>query len=130
MSVTFHRSPRTLVEEIKRAGYHIVEITSDIGDPARSLQVALKNGVVVNWDRDSRSVWAHGPQPLSDKVEAYIASQRHRHRPHKKSSAGPLFAMLLLVASLLLAILWESASRPKSDADLAPPVATNTEGSP
>jgi hypothetical protein len=69
------------LEEIKQSGYHIVEVTSDIGDPSRSLQIALQNGVVINWDRDSYSVWAHGPRPSSEKVEAYIASRQGRRKP-------------------------------------------------
>jgi hypothetical protein len=47
------------------------------------LQLALHNGVVVNWDRDSYSIWAHGPQPLREKVEAALASRSGRKRTRR-----------------------------------------------
>jgi len=113
MAITFHRGPQTLASEIKRAGYQIVDVTSDISDPSRSVQIWLENGVVVNWDRDSHSVWANGPERLTEKIEGYIASRRGKRRQRKTrkpSSVVSFFAMLIMVAGLLLAIVWQTVS--------------------
>ena len=108
MSISFHSGPRKLVDEIKRAGFRVVGITSDIGDPSRCLQITLKNGVVVNWDRESYCVWTQGPQPLSEKVEASLAARHARRRTRKTSAGFSLWATLILVGCFLLALAWQN----------------------
>lgn len=113
MAVTFRRGPRTLIKKINQSGYRIANLSGDTGDPNRSLQISLQNGVVVNWDRDSYSVWAQGPEPLSSKVEALLASRHRSRRSRKKSSSAHAWVMLLLMTLLLgglVAVAWENAS--------------------
>jgi hypothetical protein len=130
MAITFRRGPRTLVNEINRAGYRIVEITSDIGDLSRCVQISLKNGALVNWDRDSHSVWANGPQPLSEKIEAYLASQRGKHKPRKTLSVVSISATAVLIGCLLLGLLWESTSSQQSVPNALPSSTSNATDAP
>jgi hypothetical protein len=123
MSISFNRGPSILIHEIKRAGYRIIDITSDISDPSRSVQIWLKNGVVVNWDRESHRVWANGPERLSEKIEAYIASQRNKRKHRKSSSVVSGFAMLILVGGLLLALVWEGIAGQHATRSTPPPPA-------
>jgi len=124
MAISFHRGPRKLVEEIKHAGFRVVGVTSDIGDPSRCLQIALKNGVVVNWDRESYSVWTQGPQPLSEKVEASLAAHHARRRSRKKSANFSLWATLVLIGCFLLALAWQNLRNEQGSATnrVSPPM--------
>lgn len=72
MAVTFRKGPKTLLNDLQKRGYKVASVQNAAGNPARSIQIYLKNGLVINWDRDSRSVWAEGPWPQAQKAEAYL----------------------------------------------------------
>jgi hypothetical protein len=72
MAVTFRKGPKTLLRDLQKRGYEIASVHNADGNSARSIQIFLKEGVIINWDRDSRSVWAEGPWPQSHKAEAYL----------------------------------------------------------
>ena len=101
MAVTFRRGPKSLVRELQRRGFRVESVYSMDGAPDRSLQICLRNGVVVNWDRDSQSVWADGPWEKSRKVEAYLekrASESRRGRSRRARVRAIVFSLAVAAA--------------------------------
>lgn len=105
MAIDFHHGPRALVEGLERAGYKVTNVLSDAGDPRKSLQIILRNGITVNWDRDSQSVWAEGDRPRSQKVESAIErfAPRRNNRGRGKGVKRWLLLFLLIVAAAVAA---------------------------
>ena len=102
MAIRFRGRPTSLVEELERAGYRISQVLSDAGDPRKSLQILLENGAVVNWDRDSRSIWAEGPAPLIVRLERALSSlSRGRGRARRSTIFQWFFAVICLLAGFI-----------------------------
>ncbi len=110
MAVTFRRGPNTLVKELKRRGFRVESVYSMDGAPDRTLQVCLKGGVIVNWDRDSQSVWVDGPWEKSRKVEAYLQKRAEGSRRGRRSKGRYVFLSLAFAAiavAMLSRVYWE-----------------------
>lgn len=106
MAIDFRAGPRALVDGLERAGYKVSTVLSDAGDPRKSLQIVLRNGIVVNWDRDSQSVWAEGSVAGWERVEAAIARfapRRRGTRRRGKTLRRILLALLLLAVAAFTA---------------------------
>ena len=101
MAVTFRRGPNTLVKELQRRGFRVESVYSMDGAPDRSLQICLRNGVIVNWDRDSQSVWADGPWEKSRKVEAYLQKRAEGSRRGRRSRGKYVFLSFAFAAIAL-----------------------------
>jgi hypothetical protein len=130
MAVTFRRGPNTLVKELQRRGFRVDSVYSMDGAPDRSLQICLHNGVIVNWDRDSQSVWADGPWDKSRKVEAYLQKRAEGSRRSRgRRSRGRYIFLSLAAAAIVLALVgrvyWSQIQSYLSP-DSAPATVSNT----
>ncbi len=114
MAITFRKGPTTLVKELERAGYRIADVLSDAGDPRRSLQILLKNGAVVNWDRDSHSVWAEGPAPVARRLESVVdhAGRRRVISRTRRTRVLAYFCAVILCVAALAAIYLKAQRSP------------------
>lgn len=121
MAVKFNKSPRHLVDALQGSGYTVTEIWSDAGDPQRSLRMRLNNGTYMNWDRDSRGVWAEGPAKLREKLEAEVSRIADRPRA-TRARAKKQARWFLVLGSIAAVAAWAALkTEPSPSVINAPP---------
>ncbi len=79
MAITYRKGASSLVAELQQEGFEIDAVVKTEGAPERGAQIFLRGGTVVNWDRDSRSIWAEGPWPESERVEASLRAMYEKN---------------------------------------------------
>jgi hypothetical protein len=72
MAVTFRKDLQALVDDLLRAGLIIQSVEQAAGARGKDIEVRLSNGVVINWDPPSKSIWAEGPRHAAQKTEAQL----------------------------------------------------------
>lgn len=103
MAVKFRKDLQTLVDDVLRAGYTIQSVEQTADARGRDVEVRLSNGVTINWDPQSRSIWAEGPQRLSQKTESYL---RRIYEGGRFSRMWALNPILITSTILLAAAAW------------------------
>jgi hypothetical protein len=73
MAVRFRKTLEDLLDNLKQGGYRDDTIETVEGGAGRHVDVVLKNGVTVSWDRETRRIWAEGPRRARSEVESYLA---------------------------------------------------------
>jgi hypothetical protein len=126
MAINYRKGPRTLVKELRQSGFKITDVLSDAGDPSRSLQILLENGAILNWDRDSYSVWADGPPPIARRVENRVAELSRRRQSKRSRRAG--FWKILLGVALVAAVFAYLHSKAKHANDTPKPAVIESGG--
>jgi hypothetical protein len=133
MAIDFFRSPETLVRDLTRRGWSVQSVETSGGTPPRAAQIRLDDGVTVNWDRDSRSVWAEGPWPDAQKVENSLR-RFYSGRISRRFRAHPVKAGVVVAMSIALGVACGFAIRaigPKMGFDSARhPAVTSSDAAP
>jgi hypothetical protein len=72
MAIRFSSDINTLVADIIAAGFGVMAIQTVHDSRGRTVDVLLKNEVIVCWDSRSSVVWAEGPRNEIFSVENYL----------------------------------------------------------
>jgi hypothetical protein len=72
MAVTFRKDLQTLVNDLLAAGYTVHSVEKTPEARGKDIEISLTNGVVVNWDVQSKSIWAEGPRRTTEKTELHL----------------------------------------------------------
>ncbi len=109
MAVNYHKGMDDLLVELRRNGLHPSVLKKSGEKRPLAAEIAVKGGLVVHWDRDSRSLWAEGPWPDTARLEARLNRLRRGNkfqRTAQKPSviAGVLAAVAMLAASYFAAV--------------------------
>ncbi|PTY04631.1 hypothetical protein DB347_18115 [Opitutaceae bacterium EW11] len=144
MAVDFFRKPETLIRDLRRRGFLVENVDSREGDPNRAMQIRLSHGLTVNWDRDSRSVWAEGPWPEVERLETALRKwyeggwiRKLRMQPGTALAVAVVTLLFVLVATVGVRMAREkrspapvqAESPPGQDGSLAPPAKTGAPAS-
>lgn len=132
MAVDFFRKPEVLIRDLKRKGFPVENVASEDGEPGRAMQIRVGQGLTVNWDRDSRSVWAEGPWPDVERLETFLR-KRYQGGWLRQLRAHPGTAIAVVFLSLLVGLgfsMGMRASRKKASPASVPPTAAPAAPSP
>jgi hypothetical protein len=73
MAITFNADVNSLVSDLVQLSCPVEHVRTLRGAPGRNVDVTLRNGVVISWDRFSRSIWVSGPYPHARRLERLLS---------------------------------------------------------
>lgn len=107
MAVNFSKGLPVLLEDLRRLGFK-PSILRQVGrNRVLAAEIRIQDGLLIHWDRDSRSLWTEGPWPDAARLEArldrlYHGTLFHRAAKEPKVVASVIAGCALLVASYVM----------------------------
>lgn len=103
MALDYYKGINTLLDDLRRSGLCPSVAKSSGGDRMLTAEIAVKGGVVIHWDRESRSVWTEGPWPDAARVEGRLRRLYHGSAFRRASRQPKVIASVLAAAAMLVA---------------------------